>query len=123
MTTGMGRGIYFNAGTPWTAVSRSHLETLSTQQGVNMATRVYFAALSRLEPAQYATFDMGEMRDILGEEGEPVSCQSATDAVRRAKDAGLISERSTVRQVWIDDRHAQVGKYRRGTPRSVATNF
>jgi len=105
--------ISFADRSPWTAVSRSHLQSLSQQSHFTMATRVYFAALSRLEPAQYATFDKGELRHMLGHDGKLVSTQSASDAMSRAREAGLIGERSTVRKVWISDGDAQVGAYER----------
>lgn len=72
--------------------------------GFDSAHRVYFAAIARLEPRGCATFDRSELRDMLG-----ISSQATTNAIRNAKERGLILAESDAREVWIAADHAQRG--------------
>jgi hypothetical protein len=45
----------------------------------------------------HATFQVGEIGEILGTPGQPLTPQAVSNAIRRAKNAGWIAEESTAR--------------------------
>ncbi|MFF9174303.1 hypothetical protein [Streptomyces sp. NPDC014793] len=59
-----------------------------------LAYRVHFAAIGWADRQGHAAFAPGKLAALLGKEGKPLSDQSTTNAVNRAKRLGLVSPRS-----------------------------
>lgn len=100
-------------GSPWVAFSAETAQAfaLGDIPGFDLAQRVYFASLARLEPRGAATFGVGELCAMLG----APDAKALGKAIRAAKDRGLILDDSDAREVWVSSSHAQrpVGaKYR-----------
>lgn len=99
-------------GSPWVAFSAETAQAfaLGDIPGFDLAQRVYFASVARLEPRGAATFGVGELRALLGADSRVLG-----KAIRDAKARGLILPDSDAREVWVSSSHAQrpVGaKYR-----------
>jgi hypothetical protein len=100
----MSSRIGFGPGVPWAAFSQLEMGLWAQRSDIQpLATRVLFAAMSRVNRAGHAAFGKGELADMLGRlddrTGEIVSARADTvsKAITAAKRVGFVMDDSTAR--------------------------
>lgn len=102
-------------GDSWSAVSHAFTTQMASNPDLPIIMRLWLAALTKCWPGSpVAHFHVGELRDVLGGPGpdgqwQPLSEAGTSRALARAREAGLVEARSTVRKVWLSRDHAQRG--------------
>ncbi|MFE9803155.1 hypothetical protein ACFYP6_30560 [Streptomyces goshikiensis] len=86
--------IHFGTGRSWGGISQHEYRRMAQDSRHQLAYRVHFAALGWADCQGHASFGPGKLAALLGKEDQPLSDQSATNAVIRAKRLDLVSPRS-----------------------------
>ncbi|GAA4993782.1 hypothetical protein GCM10023205_78100 [Yinghuangia aomiensis] len=106
----MRNSISFGPGVEWGGISQAHCQLMAKDPRHDLTYRVYFAALSRANQIGHAPFGMRELARILVDgDGVIPSASSVRNAIARAKDRGLIEDRSTARCLVLSGHHFQKG--------------
>ena len=102
--------ISFGHDRPWGGVSQREYRRMAQEPWHPLAYRVHFAALGWADRQGHAAFGPGKLAALLGKEGKPLSDQSTTNAVNRAKRWGLVSPRSGAACLVLPSHLFQKGK-------------
>ena len=88
--------IYFGNGKPWGAVAQHEFRRMARDARNINHYRVQYAAIGWADRHGHARFQAGELAAILADKhGKPLSKQSTTGAVSRAKALDLVSPQSS----------------------------
>lgn len=100
--------INFSGGDSWGAVSQTDCQRKARDPDLPLFLRVYFAALWKANRIGHAEFAEGALATVLADKaGKPLSRQSASNAVGRAKALGLVHEGSGARCLVLPRWHFQ----------------
>ncbi|GGP75032.1 hypothetical protein GCM10010278_61670 [Streptomyces melanogenes] len=101
----------FGPGVHWNKLSKSDCERLARDTDIPQWLRVYFAAHWRLNQIAHAEFGPEELAELLaGTAGKPLSKSGLSNAIRTAKEKGLLMEDSSARCLTLPRHHATTGK-------------
>lgn len=94
--------IQFTNGDAWTAVGSQHLAMLAALPSIPEGVRIHLAAMSKLTPGMFATFEPGELARMIG-----IDSKNLARALKSAVSMGLTDPLSTTRKVWVCPDEAQ----------------
>ncbi|MFF3980903.1 hypothetical protein [Streptomyces sp. NPDC001828] len=102
--------ISFGHDRPWGGVSQREYRRMAQDPGHILTYRVHFAAIGWADRQGHAAFAPGKLAALLSKKGQPLSDQSTTGAITRAKQLGLVSPRSGAACLVLPSHLFQKGK-------------